>query len=367
MLTPAAVSAVRRAVRAALRVEVGEPPQWRWAGQVPGDDFAFAAARHRVAGLLAGCPALRLPPELSGVLAEVARQDRLAAMAHVRSVADVAEALAGLDHLVFKGAALAIQTTGDLTARGAGDVDVLIDASDLEPTVERLTSGGWVVRPQHASDPRAWMWRYQRQVAHEMALDGTAGPVDVHWRLDPTHDALPDFATLWARRAVVEVGPTRVATLSAADAFAHALHHAARDDWGSLRSLVDVHRLARDETAWPERLDRLARMSLTVTEATVGLPLGVPAFRRTSAGLPRALSAQRRGVRFTRFPGDAALRYAGYCIAASHSPRDIACALAGLALPPLRVTHVSDRRALLAIGKGLLARSRPSPAWAGQR
>ncbi|GAA3828272.1 nucleotidyltransferase family protein [Nocardioides panacisoli] len=365
MLTPAAVSQVRRAVRSALLVEDGRAPRWQWGGQVPVRDFVAAVDRHRVAQpLSAAAEALALPREVAEPVAEGTRDDRLGAMSQVRAIAAVDTALDGIDHLFFKGAALAVQLTGDLTARGAGDVDVLVDVDDLEAALDRIRAAGWTIRPQHASDPGSWMWGYQRRVAHEIGLEGASGTVDLHWRLDPTYDALPSFAELWSRRERIQVGPVSVATMSRSDAFAHALRHAARDDWGSLRSLVDIHRLARDRAAWPARPDRLARTSLTVTEATVGLPEPVPPFRRVRAGLPRALSAQRRTMRFTRFQGDAALRYTTYCLAGSRSPRDIGVALASLVLPPLRVAHVPEHDAAGAILHGLAARSRPSDAWA---
>ena len=364
MLTPAAVSQVRRAVRSALLVEDGRAPRWQWDDQVPVGDFLEAVARHRVAQpLSAAAEALALPGQVAGPIADSTRGDRLGAMTQVRGIGAVSAALDGIDHLFLKGAALAVQLTGDLTARGVGDVDVLVDVEDLEPALDRLRRAGWTVRPQHASDPGSWMWGYQRRVAHEVALEGPAGTVDLHWRLDPTYDALPSFGALWSRREQVQVGPVSVATMSRADAFAHALRHAARDGWGSLRSLVDIHRLARDRDAWPARPDRVARTSLTVTEATVGLPELVPSFRRVDAGLPRALSAQRRTMRYTRFPGDAALRYTAYCLAGSRSARDVGVALASLVLPPLRVAHVPEHDAAGAILHGLAARSRPSDAW----
>lgn len=369
VLSAAAVSQVRRAVRSALRAETGERPLWRWSGQVPSPEFVSAVLRHRVSGLVAGAETLALPPDVQEQLAAAARLDRLDAMAHVRSVADVAGILGGIDHLILKGAPLAVQTTGDPTARGPADVDVLVDAADLPAALERLADRGLTVRREHAVDRDSWMWRYQRWAAHEVTLDGPVDSVDVHWRLDPTHDGLPGFAELWSRRVSVEIGPVTVATLGRPDSFAHAVRHAAQDDWGSLRSLVDVHRLARDPEAWPAptRLDRLDRASLTVVEATLGLPDGVPAFRRTSSGLARAVSAQRRPVRFTRFPGDAAMRAAGYTLAASRSPRDVALTVARVALPPLRVTHLTDRGPVSAIARALLARSRPSPGWEEHR
>nr|WP_246304971.1 nucleotidyltransferase family protein [Nocardioides thalensis] len=364
-MSAAAVSQVRRAVRTALRAETGEPPLWRWSGQVPAQDFVAAVLRHRVAGLVAGAEALEVPPEVHEQLASAARLDRMDAMAHLRAVAEVAGVLDGIDHLVVKGAPLAVQTTGDPTARGAADVDVLVDTADLPVALGRLAARDLGVRREHAVDRDSWMWRYQRWAAHEVTLDGPLGSVDLHWRLDPTHDGLPGFAELWSRRTKVDVGPVTVATLGVADAFAHALRHAAQDDWGSLRSLVDVHRLARDPAAWrgPKGLARLDRTSLTVVDATVGLPDGTPAFRRTSSGLARAVSAQRRPVRFTRFPGDAAMRAAGYTLAASRSPRDVALTVARIALPPLRVTHLTDRGPVSAIARALLARSRRSPGW----
>lgn len=369
VLSAAAVSQVRRAVRTALRAETGEQPLWRWSGQVPARDFVAATLRHRVAGLVAGTEALALAPEVREQLTAAARLDRMDAMAHVRAVADVAGILEDLDHLVVKGAPLAVQTTGDATARGPADVDVLVDATDIPTALERLAAHGLAVRREHAVDRDSWMWRYQRWAAHEVTLDGERESVDLHWRLDPTHDGLPGFAELWSRRAHVDIGPVTVATLGLADAFAHAVRHAAQDDWGSLRSLVDVHRLARDPAAWPAPtlLGRLDRVSLSVVDATVGLPDGAPGFRRTSSGLARAVSAQRRTVRFTRFPGDAAMRAAGHTLSASRSPRDVALTVARIALPPLRVTHLTDRGPVSAIARALLARSRPSPGWEEQR
>lgn len=369
MLSAAAVSQVRRAVRAALRAETGERPLWRWAGQVPAQDFVAAVLRHRVSGLVAGAEELDLPPAVREQLATAARLDRMDAMAHVHALTDVVATLEGIDLLVLKGAPLAVQTTGDPTARGPADVDVLVEESDLSAALERLVSRGLTVRREHAVDRGSWMWRYQRWAAHEITLDDERSTVDLHWRLDPTHDGLPGFAEQWARRARVDVGPLEVATLGLADAFAHAVRHAAQDDWGSLRSLVDVHRLARDPAAWStaDGLRRLDRVSLSVVDATVGLPDGTPAFRRTPSGLARAMSAQRRAVRFTRFPGDAAMRAAAYTLAASRSPRDVALTLARVALPPLRVTHLTDRRPASAIPRALVARSRPSPGWEEQR
>jgi hypothetical protein len=364
VLTPAAVSQVRRAVRSALLVEDGRAPRWQWDDQVPARDFLEAVGRHRVAQLLARtAEALGLPGQVAGPIVEGTREDRLAAMTQVRAIATADAALEDVDHLFLKGAALAVQLTGDLTARGVGDVDLLVDAADVPAAVERLTAAGWTVRAEHARDPASWMWGYQRRVGHELALDGPLCAADLHWRLDPTYDALPSFADLWCRREQVRVGPLSVATLGRSDAFAHALRHAARDGWGSLRSLVDIHRLARDPAVWPGRLDRLARTSLTVVDATIGLPDGVPVFRRVTVGLPRALDAQSRPVRFTRFLGDAGLRYAAYCLAGSHSVRDVGVAVAGLVLPPLRVSHVPEQDAARAILHGLAARSRPSDAW----
>ncbi|WP_278258717.1 hypothetical protein [Nocardioides convexus] len=177
------------------------------------------------------------------------------------------------------------------------------------------------------------------------------------------HRASP---SLWSRRAYADLGPVTVATLAPADALHQALRHSARDGWDTLRSLVDVHRLARDPRAWPARPDRLDRASLSVVAATTGLPPGTPGFRTTRAGLPRALSLQAREINARRHPGDQVGRYVTWALAASHSPRDLVATAITALLPRSRLAEVAEPTAARAIAVGLGRRARRTVGRLGE-
>ncbi|MEZ0579734.1 nucleotidyltransferase family protein [Nocardioides sp. MH1] len=343
MLSPAAVSHVRRAVRAALAVEGGAEPAWSWQGQVADADFAEAVARHRVSLVLADhADALGLTGRVRRAVVAQRDEERLGALAQIRLLASVDELLADIPHLFFKGAALATLTTGDPAARGEGDVDVLVPPGALAAAASAIGAAGWEVRPTYTADQGSWAWRYQRWGAHEMAFDRGTETIDLHWRLGPTYDGLPAFDELWARRAAIKVGPVEVDTLGVADTFAHSLHHAAKDGWESLRSLVDVHRLTRDPGVPHEVTDPAGVETLSAVQAALGLPAGAPRFDRTRTPLPRMLRAQAAPVRHAVVPGQRTWRQAAFRWRTSRSPRDLALNAVTLLLPPASTVTSHD-------------------------
>ena len=178
---------------------------------------------------------------------------------------------------------------------------------DDYPSPAVLAEHGWEPRTFGSASPGTWAWRHLVRTFNEIAFDGRASSVDLHWRLDPSPGALPDFAEAWARRDVVPVDDVvAVPTLSPADAFEHSCWHAAKDEWRWLRSLVDVHRLARLPAVW-EAVDRPlsapVRNTLAVTGHLLGLPAAVPPQLRpqvrTCGSLgtnSRPHTSQRRGA-----------------------------------------------------------------------
>ncbi|NHA01554.1 hypothetical protein G5V59_21850 [Nocardioides sp. W3-2-3] len=88
-------------------------------------------------------------------------EDRRTAMARIVTIRRLDGLLAGIDHLVLKGPALAVQTTGDPTARGSGDVDLLVAPTDVEPALDRLLTAGWTCRAGSTVDRASWSWRHQ--------------------------------------------------------------------------------------------------------------------------------------------------------------------------------------------------------------
>ena len=79
-----------------------------------------------------------------------------------------------------------------------------------------LQGSGWRVRPSCDVEPGTWAWEHVMRSFNALTYDSQASAVDLHWRLDPTLDALPTFAEAWQHRA----RPIGSVTLAAATAAA---------------------------------------------------------------------------------------------------------------------------------------------------
>jgi hypothetical protein len=281
---------------------------------------------------------LDLPEEFSSRLAHLVAASRRQVHLQVLELHHVDDVLdrAGVPHLFFKGPALAVQTTADPGARGPGDLDVLVPPALAARAHAVLVDAGWSA-PPGSPRPGTWAWRWLDRIFGAQALTGPAAGLDLHWRLDATLDGLPAFDALWARRVHVDVAGRRVATLAVRDALAHSCLHAAKDEWRWVRSLADVHRLARIADLRSSPPGRLEVTTLAVTDAVVGLPAGLPDDVRDRLGrvdsrpVARALRAQDRvgdevGVAGARW-------LTRYQLAASSSPRDLRRLVAATVLP----------------------------------
>jgi hypothetical protein len=360
--TPDAVAAVRRSVRAALVAEAGGPVAPVGLGAVAAEDLLAAVRRHRVTALLAEQgDAIGLPPDVAGLLVTAREQARLSTLRQLRRLAEVVRVLdrAGVPALFVKGPCLAVQTTGDFTARDSGDIDLLVPPDGAAAALTALRAGGWRSVPGLPSDVGSWGWRYLQRVYCEVALTGPLGTLDLHWRLDPTRRALPGFAELWERRAEVGIAGQSFATLAPADALRHSCHHAAKDEWRSLRSLVDVHRMLRDQPVDAALRRGLPRRTLAVVAETVGLPPGAPAPRRgRRTDLERALVTQAGRLIPETGGGRGTYRAARYRLASGRGAADLAATLAAVVLPPAAFEGVRSRAAAPAVGRATWRRLR---------
>lgn len=358
VLTGRAVQAVRDAVRGALLVEGGRATTWRYDDRLPAADFLAAVERHRVVPVLADhADALSLPDDVTSALRQRRDAGRLAAMTLLREIGRVQAALdgAGLRWLAFKGPVLAAQTTGDFTARGAGDVDVLVAPEDVPAAWAALVDAGWRHHDGRPAPSDAWAWRHHLATHYELPMLGEPTVVDLHWSLHPARGVLPDVDTCHARRATVQVGPHALPTLCVDDAATHTCAHAARDHFRWLRSLVDVHRLLRE--GHPQATP-MTRAALAVTEDAVGLPPrgdGTPG--RTPAqtapertAVARARRAQDGPVaeRGTDFPG-LGLARAVHHNARGASPAEHVRVAWGLVMSPAMGADVPDQHARTAV------------------
>lgn len=363
---PSATQHVRELSRAALRAETGEAFVVPLTDQRP-DRLLAAIRRHRLAELLhPHAETLELPSEIVAFLEHARVDARRGTMIGLLEQARLGAALdeSGIRWLAIKGSALAVQTTGDPAGRGSGDIDVFVPLDSVDMVFELLHDMGWNARPVGSARPGSWAWRHILGTFHEMTFDGPVGTVDLHWRLDPTHHALPAFDVAWSRRVTVEVAGTTVQTLGPRDALAHTCHHAARDDWRWMRSLVDVHRLARHPEAWDGPLSTVSLSSLRVTEAMLGLPTTPPDVRDDVRHVPRrlvrrAVSAQdRRVLAAYPFPAAQTLRDVRYRLVAGGTADDAVRTAVSAIIPPKVVAGLDDPTIVTALPRALLYRTR---------
>lgn len=203
------------AVRALVLTLQGNPPT-----ELPTGLLA-AARRQRVVSMVA--------PSVGGQFAAERRRQSLVTLRQLAIAAQLMSGLtaAGARPLLIKGVALAAVAYGDPLARGPGDIDILVDPSQLDTARDCLATATPTGEALHTIN---------------FAIDGVG--IEIHHRLDPnpavlavTHDEL------WQRRLQIDTGAGALATLSRPDSLLLTATHGGRDAWPNLRSVLDVHRL----------------------------------------------------------------------------------------------------------------------------
>jgi len=236
---------------------------------VPDSALLAAIQRHRLESLLHGDPLVgALLPTLGDKLKALARAETMAALALASLTREIAALFerAGIPMLVIKGIPLSLQTTGSLTARGRGDLDLLVDPRQVPQALNLLQSAGFnLTYGASLVGANSLQGRYSRFVSIEISLVRSRGQrqwIDLHWHPSHARGVLPAFSELWRSRDHVVINGVAVSTLALEAAFVHACCHAAADCWMCIRNLVDVRRLSRRleqhslSTQWEHRLVR---------------------------------------------------------------------------------------------------------------
>lgn len=356
---------LRTLVRDALAAEEGQPVEPVDLGAVDVADLLAVVRRHRVAELLrARAEPLALPAEL------VEGLDAWRALARPRLLLQAMETVRacalleghGIDVLAFKGQALAVLTTGDASARGPGDVDLLVAPERVLDAHRALLAGGWALREDGRVEPDTWAWRHVSRWGNALTYAGQGADVDLHWRLDPSPGAHPALAVLHARRAEVPLGGARLPTLSTYDALRHSAAH--REGWVWLRTLVDVRRLAREPGVLEGELRPVALASLAIARATVGLPEDVPGLvndrldRVPRAVVERALGYHRAAVPASFGGGAGSALTFRHRLASRSTSADLRHAAVSLVLPAHAALPVRARSAWTGVPWALALRLR---------
>ena len=193
----------------------------------------------------------------------------------------------GLKALAYKGLALAETVYGDIALRHAGDVDLLIHASDFPRIRDVVQELGYV---PHAQVPAAQERAYLKS-GYECAFDGTAGPnlLEVQWAIQPRFYAVDfDMDGLFRRAVTAPVAGRPMQMPCAEDLFIVLSLHAAKHVWGRLIWLCDLVRLMDLPTLnWTLIAERAKDLSI-VRILRVGMLL---ANRMLDAPIPAAADA----------------------------------------------------------------------------
>ena len=248
------------ALRACLADEAGAPAEWPLVPEHLQEAFVEFVVCQRVTWVIARCSGqLGLSAASAELLRDAAAADVQAAMRVQAVAAQVVGGLngAGIRCLTYKGVALALATTGDPSARGASDVDLIMDPSDVPAAHDFLMDGGAEFVRGYCPSPADELWDLARRVGCEAPYRWRGVDIDLHWRFDrlPQIAAIP-FDDLWEARTHASIAGLDLPTMGSVDALLLTCAHGTKEHWRHLRWVVDLVRQARDVHDWRQVLER---------------------------------------------------------------------------------------------------------------
>jgi len=154
---------------------------------------------------------------------------------------------AGIAAMPFKGVVLGASAYGDMTARTAGDLDVLIYYRDLLPTTQILKERGYELKTKVLEDGSPEAENYF-EYHFERADDGMV--LELRWRLELTqpryrHDLGMDW--VWPRRRTVRLAGADAPNFDAVAALLMLCMHGSKHVWSRLIWICDVAKLLESE------------------------------------------------------------------------------------------------------------------------
>ncbi len=232
-------------------------------------------ARQRLLVAVAGrIPADHLDADDRARLAGVGRHLWAHCLVSLRAAKPILSAYAdaGIEMMIFKGAARSVLDIHNLRGRYASEIDLLVHPADFDRAWQIAIDMGWKKAVAHVNP-------HDRTGAN--LSTGSVGEVDLHRY--PFHQMLPgdaDLATLWARASRHTFLDVEVAIPSPTDRLVLAIAHGGigshdQSDW-----MIDAAQLIRSgEIDWPLFLDLVAERRLDppaeIALSYLAGPLGV--------------------------------------------------------------------------------------------
>ena len=238
---------LQEVLRSALATEAGSTvSQWPEVPEHLQKAFVEEVLRHRVASVITPVVGhLGLKQSGQERLITQRSHDILDSMRLQSLAATVCDQLAqaGIRAIVYKGVALAAQTTKDPSARGFGDLDVLIDPLDVPRAHQVLEGLGGHLVAGYLPAPGTPLWPTARRIGCEAPYWLNGVSLDLHWRIDRTPQiARLPFEELWQRRTSVVLAGRSVPTLGVIDSLLVTCVHGTKEHWYQWRWVVDAVR-----------------------------------------------------------------------------------------------------------------------------
>jgi hypothetical protein len=238
---PVASSQIASLVSRALQIELGI--------QIPNEaeteinfDLVELARHHRVEGiLLSHAAAIGVPKEIEKELIEQARSQVLGGLRLTKDTLAVGSLFDadGIEHLIFKGVALSALSMRDISARGAGDVDVLVDSKSVPRAHRMLVANGFTPRTSLVPSEKP-IWKFWSFRDRELGYTRASVDIDLHWIVPRDTKLSASTAAQLARSQRVTIANGSVQTLCPGDALNACAVHIYVDFCHSLRLLVDL-------------------------------------------------------------------------------------------------------------------------------
>lgn len=216
----------------------------QYASDIDWDMFMKLALHHRVYPLvylrLKGVDASLIPSEVMASLQQHYHSNVMKMLHLSREMSQLCEALkdTGVRTLLLKGPILATQLYGDLAHRTSKDLDILVDADDVERVERVLVQLGYELQDERILGN----WK---KTSHHLSYEHKkhSAQIEVHWRLNPHYNKSFSFDLLWERRNDVMLSHQIYHYLGNEDLLNYLADHGARHGWFRLRWLMDIARL----------------------------------------------------------------------------------------------------------------------------
>lgn len=154
---------------------------------------------------------------------------------------------AGIAAMPFKGVVLGASVYGEMTARSAGDLDLLIHYRDLQGATGILKRRGYTLTTKVLEDgsPEA---EHYFEYHFEREADGMV--LELRWKLEltqPRFQQVLGMDWVWPRRRTVKLAGVDVPTLDPVSALLVLCMHGSKHVWSRLMWICDVAKLLEGE------------------------------------------------------------------------------------------------------------------------